>query len=348
MNQLAFAATAGMLAAFNPCGFALLPGYLTLFLGQQAPRSSVVWRALAVGAAVTAGFVAVFGALGAAIAALSLALGSWLAVLTLLSGAALAAIGAAQILGRDLWVRVPRARLRVNRSVAGMVGYGIIYATVSLSCTLPVFSAAVVSGFAGPGATMGAGTLSALSYAAGMGLVMTTLALAIGVLGRGALTRTRTWSRHVGRASGLMVLTAAAYVLWYGWVELATYTGTKLTPGPVTWVAKASGRVNQFLTETGDGTVLLALVGVLASAVLTTLISRHRRASTRGPLLDPDEPARGHTPGTRAGRAWRAHRTPTECLTPVSSSGQHRRFVRGFRQRIFPRGRGTTRSVGAP
>lgn len=276
-TQLAFAATAGMLAAFNPCGFALLPGYLTLFLGQPASRSSVVGRAVAVGGAVTTGFVAVFGALGTAIAVLSLTLGPWLAVATLLAGAVLTLIGAAQVLGRDLWVRVPRARLPVDGTVTGMVAYGIVYATVSLSCTLPVFGAAVVSAFAGPGATVGGGALSALAYAAGMGLVMVALALVVGVLGRGALSRTRAWTRHVGRASGVIVLAAAAYVLWYGWVELATDTGAKVSPGPVTWVATASARVSQLITNAGAGPVLLTLTAVLAAAGTATLLTRRRR-----------------------------------------------------------------------
>ena len=275
-TQLAFAATAGMLAAFNPCGFALLPGYLTLFLAQPPSRTSVVTRAIAVGACVTAGFVVVFATVGAAIAALSLTLGPWLAVATLLAGAALLVVGAAQVLGRDMWVRVPRARLRVDGTLAGMTSYGIVYATVSLSCTLPVFGAAVVSAFAGPGSTVVDGALSALAYAAGMGLVMVTLALVVGLLGHGAIARTRGWARHVGRASGVIVLAAAAYVLWYGWVELATDTGTAVTPGPVTWVSDASGRVSQFITDTGAASTLLALTGVLVVAVATNLATRRR------------------------------------------------------------------------
>ncbi|MGH9112549.1 MAG: cytochrome c biogenesis protein CcdA, partial [Acidimicrobiales bacterium] len=32
-----FAFAAGMVAAFNPCGFAMLPAYLSWFLGQSEP-----------------------------------------------------------------------------------------------------------------------------------------------------------------------------------------------------------------------------------------------------------------------------------------------------------------------
>ncbi len=57
---LALAFSAGMVATVNPCGFAMLPAYLSFFLGLEGgaddeDRRAGVARALAVGAAVTAG-----------------------------------------------------------------------------------------------------------------------------------------------------------------------------------------------------------------------------------------------------------------------------------------------------
>ncbi|WP_230885353.1 cytochrome c biogenesis CcdA family protein [Streptomyces spinoverrucosus] len=67
---LALALTAGMLAAVNPCGFALLPAYLSLLvLGDDSPtRTAAVVRALMTTAAMSAGFTAVFALFGLAIA----------------------------------------------------------------------------------------------------------------------------------------------------------------------------------------------------------------------------------------------------------------------------------------
>ena len=62
--------TAGMLGAVNPCGFALLPAYLSVLVaGDRAagpPRATAaaVGRALRCTAALTTGYVAVFGAFG--------------------------------------------------------------------------------------------------------------------------------------------------------------------------------------------------------------------------------------------------------------------------------------------
>ena len=70
---LGFAFGAGMVSAVNPCGFAMLPAYLGLYLrgdaGRAASTTQRVGRALRVGGAVTAGFVALFGVAGAVLAA---------------------------------------------------------------------------------------------------------------------------------------------------------------------------------------------------------------------------------------------------------------------------------------
>ena len=77
---LALGFAAGMLAAFNPCGVALVPAYLAFFLGagggegHPPPARPVVpvAGAIRVGLAVTAGFVAVFGVAGLLVSSLSL------------------------------------------------------------------------------------------------------------------------------------------------------------------------------------------------------------------------------------------------------------------------------------
>ena len=75
---LALAFGAGMLAAVNPCGFAMLPAYLSYFCGLEGSLEDgagsaedastaglrAVPRALSVTAVMTAGFVAVFGLVG--------------------------------------------------------------------------------------------------------------------------------------------------------------------------------------------------------------------------------------------------------------------------------------------
>ncbi len=70
-----FAFGVGMVAAVNPCGFAMLPAYLSLYLGaheedfgKRHPMTRLL-RALLVGATVSSGFVVLFGLAGLIISA---------------------------------------------------------------------------------------------------------------------------------------------------------------------------------------------------------------------------------------------------------------------------------------
>ena len=72
---LALAFTAGLVATVNPCRFAMLPAYLSWYLGaegdpgQPTGLARRLGRSLLVGAMVSAGFLVVFGATGALVTA---------------------------------------------------------------------------------------------------------------------------------------------------------------------------------------------------------------------------------------------------------------------------------------
>ena len=73
IGPLGFAFAAGVAAAFNPCGFAMLPAYMGLYLGSgnddDHKRSLVggLGKAVLIGGTVTAGFVVLFASAGTVI-----------------------------------------------------------------------------------------------------------------------------------------------------------------------------------------------------------------------------------------------------------------------------------------
>jgi cytochrome c biogenesis protein CcdA len=76
-----------------------------------------------------------------------------------------------------------------------MVVYGIVHATASLSCTLPAFLAAVISALSVPGAGFMNGVAASGSYGVGTGIVLTVLALSMGI------TAQQTWVLVNGNGS---------------------------------------------------------------------------------------------------------------------------------------------------
>jgi cytochrome c-type biogenesis protein len=218
---------AGMVAAVNPCGFAMLPAYLSLYLGTEergfaersAPRRAL--RALAVGCLVSSGFVVLFVLAGGVVSAGGTLLIEAMPVLGVLVGEALVVLGVWMVLaGRAPYTAILgrlAARVGDPRSVGvrGFFMFGLAYGTASLGCTLPAFLAVVGSGFAAGG--MVAGAARSVGYGLGMASVLVTLTVALAFFKEGLLKRLRGTLPYVQTASAILLILAGAYVIFYWW-----------------------------------------------------------------------------------------------------------------------------------
>lgn len=285
---LALGFAAGMLAAFNPCGFALLPAYLSFFLGDDgdpdagAARRPPLVTALAVGGAVTLGFVVVFGVAGLLTSAFSVAVQRVAPWISVPIGLALMAMGVAVALGWKPAVRLPRlAAGGSGRGLASMALYGASYATVSLSCTLPVFLAAVATTFEDSSVASGAAVF--LAYALGMGAVLTGLAVAIALARRPIGAGVRRAGPVMARLGGVLLAVAGAYVAWYAVYELRLARDSDASPGPVATVTRWSGQVSTWVNDAGAGRIgiaVLALFAVVAAAGWVARAGRRRQLTS--------------------------------------------------------------------
>lgn len=162
-----------------------------------------------------------------------------------------------------------------------MALFGASYATVSLSCTLPVFLAAVSTTF--EQASIVAGLAVFLAYAAGMGVVLTGLAMAVVLARQSLVRRLRAAVPYAQRASGVLLAVAGAYVAWFGWVELRVAAGADPGAGPVAVVERLSSSVSGWITDVGPLRLGLVLLILAAAAVAKDRIrsSRRRERSLR-------------------------------------------------------------------
>ena len=223
---IAYAFTLGLAGALNPCGFPLLPAYLSLFVVERGRTTTRLLAGLRAGACLTAGFVAVFGILGLvadAVMSVVLAVVPWV---MLLVGLALAVVGIAGLLGRAP-IRLPRASwlFRGGASPLAVVGYGAAYALGSLSCSLPLFLAGVAGAFTS--ATPWTGLLAFLAYALGMGLFVTSAALVASLAGAAVVRGLRGATRILPRIAGVVCLLVGGYLLLY-WVHELVDPATRI------------------------------------------------------------------------------------------------------------------------
>ncbi|MBI4306992.1 MAG: cytochrome c biogenesis protein CcdA [Chloroflexi bacterium] len=223
-----YAFAAGMVASVNPCGFFMLPSFVSYQLGAEegvTARHGMIPRlggALLLGAVATLGFVVVFAAIGAVIGAG----GTWLVTVFPYAGLS---IGIAMI-GLGMWMLVTRRSIGImaasqatvapGRGLRNVFLFGVGYAAGSLSCTLPIFLVVVGTTFATGG--LAASFANFIGYALGMGTILVAVTLGT-VLFRGGVAKAlRGALPHVHRASALFLLGAGAYLMWY-WLVYARF-----------------------------------------------------------------------------------------------------------------------------
>ena len=224
-----FAFSAGMVSSVNPCGFAMLPAYLGLYLSENDsvdPGGSTVLarllRALLVGATVSLGFVVLFAAVGTPIGLGARGIADAFPWIGLLIGILLVGAGAYLLAGGKLYnnfaasisARFGNAN---SKSVRSYFTFGLAYGTASLSCTLPIFLAVIGGTFTAE--TFLDSVWQFVLYGLGMGSVI--LALTIGMaLFKGAMTGAlRKALPHVGAISAVMLLVAGTFIVYY-WLTI--------------------------------------------------------------------------------------------------------------------------------
>ena len=278
-NLVGLAFVAGMVAAFNPCGFAMLPAYLTLVIDpQNNGQLTAVRRALAATASMALGFLVVFGSFGLLTVSVASTVQRYLPYVTLAIGAILFVMGIWLLSGREL--RVPNlvggsGRWAPTARLGSMFGYGVGYAIASLSCTIGPFLA--VTGTSLRRGSPAQGVLVYLAYAAGIALVVGVLAVAVALASSSMVDRMRAVLPYVNRVSGLILVVVGLYVGYYGVYEIRLFTAGGSADDPVISAAWRLQRVLAgWVYEHGAWPWLL--VGALLLVVAAVAWARRNRA----------------------------------------------------------------------
>lgn len=293
-DLLGLAFAAGMLAAFNPCGFAMLPAYLMLVIRRDGGgQAGAVARALLASAGMAVGFVAVFGLFGLLSVSVASTVQRYLPYGTLVIGVLLAALGLLFLAGRDLpgWSIGKGAHWAPTARLGSMVGYGVGYALASLSCTAGPFLAVTASSLRSGSLTGVVGVY--LAYAAGIALVVSALAVAVALASAGAIERMRRVVPFVNRATGAVLVAVGSYVAYFGWFEVRLFGGGSQVMPAEDPVIAAAGRVQRSLAgwvyQHGTLPWLLSLglaLAIGAAALVRTRRRRLRAGVSPAPAVD--------------------------------------------------------------
>lgn len=220
-----YAFGAGMVSAVNPCGFFMLPVYLSLYLGAEERETmpGSPWRrfcrALWVALVVTLGFSVVFVACGFLVAGGGLVLMNLIPCFALLVAAVLMVAGVWMLFGQSLPLPSTgkiAAAIGDPRDITakGFFLFGLAYGLASLGCALPIFLALI-----GGAVATGNPLLVArhcLAYVLGTGSILVILTIAIAFVKQGiVVSALRKILPHSRKLTAFFLLAAGIYIIYY-------------------------------------------------------------------------------------------------------------------------------------
>ena len=266
-GNFAYSFILGVMAAVNPCGFVLLPTYLVYYLGTELnreaeSRSATLRRGLGVGTAVSAGFVGLFIVVGIISRAFTTVIRDNAKYAALVIGVAMIASGIAMFRGWKPPIAQPDVSIQRKRTCLNMFVFGIIYAIASIGCTIGLLTSVILGSIGRDGFV--AGVISITLYGLGMGLLVTSLTVALAFARVGLVSTVKRGFRWFDKVTAAFVVLTGAYLSWY-WFSAIT---ERRSDGVVSRVEKWQTRVAEFLQDVGAVPLAVVFAIVVAAAIV--------------------------------------------------------------------------------
>jgi cytochrome c biogenesis protein CcdA len=266
-GNFAYSFILGVMAAVNPCGFVLLPTYLVYYLGTELNRedenkTTTLRRGLTVGMAVSSGFIGLFLVVGIISRAFTTVISENAKYAALVIGIALVAMGIAMLFGWKPPIAQPNVSVERERTTWNMFLFGIVYAIASIGCTIGLLISVILGSVNRHGFV--SGVISIVLYGLGMGLLVTSLTVALAFARVGLVSTIKKSFKWFDKVSAVFVVLTGLYLSWY-WLGAITDRGTD---GLTTRVERWQTKVVQFLQDAGVYPLLIVFCLVIATAGL--------------------------------------------------------------------------------
>ena len=218
---MGFAFVAGVAAAFNPCGFVMLPAYIGLYLqiNRNQKISKKLLNALIISLSMTMGFTILFALfafiVGLGAKAILYSILPWMGILI---GILLVILGSWLLSGNSFYTNIlhnigQKANIKNEDNIKTYFMFGFSYGIVSLSCTFPIFLAVI-------GNTLSSETLinkitQFIFYSAGMGLVVIIITFSMTIIKIDLNKKLQILSIYINKISTWLIIVAGCYIIYY-------------------------------------------------------------------------------------------------------------------------------------
>lgn len=166
--------TAGALALLSPCGFPMLSGYISYYIGTNASLE----KAVSGGIMCTLGLLVVFSAIGVAVSTLGSFVSRYIPFLELVAGLIVISMGLSMTIGIEFPTFFASLKAPKQRGRIGLFLYGVTYGLATLGCSGPIFISTLFYAVAAGGPLYGVITFAVYTIGMGLPIIVTTILIA--------------------------------------------------------------------------------------------------------------------------------------------------------------------------
>jgi cytochrome c-type biogenesis protein len=199
--------TAGIFVLLSPCGYALIPGYISYYLGSDLS----VQRALKGGLISTLGLVSVYGFIGLGAQFLGSLIRPYITTFILFSAIVLFFLGFLILAN----VNLPYL-FSINpsnkRGITGFFIFGVAYGLAAAGCTAPIFFSILLLAVMGEGAL--GGVLTFAFYAIGVGLPLIVTGILVALAKNTIIDKIRNLTPKLHKISGIVMILVGIYLIY--------------------------------------------------------------------------------------------------------------------------------------
>ncbi len=213
LSGLTLIFTAGALALLSPCGFPMLPGYISYYMGAKASLE----KAVSGGVACTLGLVTVFSAIGVVVSTLGSFVSRFIPLLELVAGLIVIFMGISMIAEIRFPTFFTGLRAPKKRGLIGLFLYGVVYGLAILGCSAPIFFSIIFYAVAAGGPLYG--MITFVVYAIGMGLPIIITTILVAKAKKFMLERMVKMIPWFQKISGVVLIIIGAYLIYFYYVS---------------------------------------------------------------------------------------------------------------------------------
>lgn len=205
---LAFAFISGIFSLLSPCGYALLPGYISYYLGSRPSLERTIFSGLAC----TIGLMTIFSAIGGSASSLGALLPDLIPVLDIISAAIVTLMGISILAEIRLPYVSMTPRISKRKGLVGLYVFGVAYGLAAAGCSAPIFLSILFYAM-----TKGLlhGTVTFVSYALGMGLPLTITSLLVAEAKQFIIRKIANAVLWLHKISGIVLIIVGVYLFYF-------------------------------------------------------------------------------------------------------------------------------------